>query len=307
MLPTKDGVSPSCVALPTGPWDTVLSFLAQRIPALSRDSWAQRMQHGEVVDAQGQAVPPDAAYRPNVKLYYWRSLPFEHPVPFAETVVFQDELLVVADKPHFLPVTPKGSYLQETLLVRLKRKLGIDTLTPMHRIDRETAGLVVFTIQPTTRHAYQSLFRDKLVRKTYEAIAPLRPGLTLPLVRRSRLTESAHFMAMHEVEGEANAETAIELLQADVASNWGRYRLQPVTGQKHQLRVHMMALGIPILHDQIYPVLQPRLAPDMAPDYSRPLQLLAQSLSFTDPITGQLRQFHCGRSLSLANALSAAP
>jgi len=307
MLPTKEGVSPSCVALPHGPWDTVLAYLAHRLPALSLADWAERMRLGEVVDAQGLAVPPDAAYRPHTKLYYWRSLPFEHPVPFEERVVFQDEHLVVADKPHFLSVTPKGRYLQETLLVRLKRKLGIDTLTPMHRIDRETAGLVVFTVQPHTRHAYQSLFRDKLVSKTYEAIAPIRPDLTLPLVRQSRLSESAHFMAMHETAGPPNAETRIELIES--SEGWGRYRLLPVTGQKHQLRVHMMALGVPILHDQIYPVLQPSPPPEAPPDFSRPLQLLAQSLSFTDPITGQLRAFHCGRSLSLstATALNAAP
>jgi len=296
-LPMKDGVSPSCVALPHGRWHTVLDFLAERIPAVTRDDWAARMQSGQVVDQQGQPVPFDARYSANAKLYYWRSLPFEHPVPFEEAVVFQDDYLVVADKPPFLPVTPKGRYLQETLLVRLKRKLGIATLVPMHRIDRETSGLVAFTIQPHTRDAYQALFRDKLVRKTYEAIAPLNAALNLPMRYRSRLKESAHFMAMHEVEGPANAETHIELIEA--RDGRGRYRLQPVTGQKHQLRAQLCALGIPILHDQIYPDLKPMAPLDEAPDFSQPLQLLAQSLSFTDPITGQPRDFHCGRSLSL--------
>lgn len=295
--PTRHGVSPSTVALPSGPWSTVLDFLSERIPAVSRADWAQRMSQGEVLDPQGQPVPPEAPYRPQIKLYYWRALPFEHPVPFEESVVFQDEFLVVADKPHFLPVTPKGRYLQETLLVRLKRKLGIDTLVPMHRIDRETAGLVAFTIQPHTRHAYQALFRDKAVRKTYEAIAPWRAELTLPQVRRSRLAESERFMAMHEVEGEPNAETAIELI--DRRGHWGHYRLLPVTGQKHQLRAHLNALGIPILHDQIYPELQPALPPEVAPDFSRPLQLLARTLAFTDPITGQERTFESPRRLSL--------
>jgi tRNA pseudouridine32 synthase/23S rRNA pseudouridine746 synthase len=303
-LPMKDGVSPSCVALPKGPWLTVLDFLAERIPAVSRDEWAQRLRDGLVVNEQGQPVPLDAPYKAPAKLYYWRSLPFEHHVPFEETVVFQDEYLVVADKPPFLPVTPKGRYLQETLLVRLKRKLGIATLVPMHRIDRETSGLVAFTIQPHTRDAYQSLFRDKVVSKTYEAIAPLNATLQLPMLYRSRLEESAHFMAMHEVDGPVNAETHIDLIEA--RGPWGRYRLQPVTGQKHQLRAHLCALSIPIRHDQIYPELKPSLPPDVAPDFSQPLQLLAQSLSFTDPITGQLRAFHCGRSLSL-DQINAAP
>jgi tRNA pseudouridine32 synthase/23S rRNA pseudouridine746 synthase len=300
----KDGVSASCVALPAGPWPTVLDFLAERIPAVSRDDWAVRLQAGEVVDEHGQPLPADAPYKAQTRLYYWRSLPFEHPVPFEERVVFQDDYLVVADKPPFLPVTPKGRYLQETLLVRLKRKLGIATLVPMHRIDRETSGLVAFTIQPHTRDAYQSLFRDKAVRKTYEAIAPLNTALQLPMLYRSRLEESAHFMAMHEVNGAPNAETHIDLIEAK--DGWGRYRLQPVTGQKHQLRAQLCALGIPILNDQIYPDLQPSPPLDEAPDFSQPLQLLAQSLSFADPVTGQPRSFHCGRHLCL-DGLSAAP
>lgn len=305
MLPTIDGVSPSCVALPHGLWATMLDFLAERIPAVPREDWARRMSQGEVVDAQGQPVAPQAPFRAHTKLYYWRSLPFEHKVPFDEAVVFQDDYLVVAYKPHFLPVTPKGRYLQETLLVRLKRKLGIDTLVPMHRIDRETAGLVAFTIQPHTRNAYQSLFRDKTITKTYEAIAPLNPAVSLPLRYQSRLEESDRFMAMHEVEGPANADTHIELIES--ASGLGRFRLSPITGQKHQLRAHMSALGMPILGDQIYPELLPALPPEVAPDFSQPLQLLAQSLSFVDPVTGQQRQFHCGRSLNLQAAIRAWP
>lgn len=303
-LPTIDGVSPSCVALPNGPWPTVLDFLAERIPAVTRGDWTQRMAQGEVVDAHGHAIGPDAAYRPHTKVYYWRSLPFEHKVPFDEEVVFQDELLVVAYKPHFLPVTPKGRYLQETLLVRLKRRLGIDTLVPMHRIDRETAGLVAFTVQPHTRNAYQSLFRDKTIDKTYEAIAPLNAALKLPLVHRSRLEEdSERFMTMREVAGPANAETRIELIES--SQGWGRFRLKPITGQKHQLRAHMAALNMPIWGDQIYPTLLPALPPDEPPDFSRPLQLLAQRLSFKDPVTGQDRHFDCGHSLDLRTVLTA--
>lgn len=283
----------------------MLDFLAERIPAVPREDWARRMSQGEVVDAQGQPIAPQAPFRAHTKLYYWRSLPFEHKVPFDEAVVFQDDYLVVAYKPHFLPVTPKGRYLQETLLVRLKRKLGIDTLVPMHRIDRETAGLVAFTVQPHTRNAYQSLFRDKAITKTYEAIAPLNPAVSLPLRYQSRLEESERFMAMHEVEGPANADTHIELIES--ASGFGRFRLSPITGQKHQLRAHMAALGMPILGDQIYPELLPALPPEVAPDFSQPLQLLAQALSFVDPVTGAPRQFHCGRSLDLQAAIRAWP
>lgn len=288
-LPTRDGVSASCVALPAGAWLTVLDFLCERIPAVSRADWHTRMAQGDVVDAHGEPVSPNAPYRAQTRLYYWRQLAFEHPIPFEERIVFQDAHLVVADKPHFLPVTPKGRYVQQTLLVRLKRRLGIDTLVPMHRLDRETAGLVMFTVQPATRHAYQSLFRDRLVHKVYEAIAAHRPDMTFPLTRRSRLVESERFMAMQEVPGEPNAETRIECLETHAGR--ARYRLLPTTGQKHQLRAHMNALGLPIQGDRIYPELQPDLADGETPDYRHPLQLLARTLSFTDPVTGQARHF----------------
>lgn len=304
-LPTRNGVSASTVAAPAGPWRTVLDFLSERIPAVNREDWARRMAQGEVLDAQGQAVPPEAPYRAQTRLHYWRSLPFEHRIPFEERIVFQDEFLVVADKPHFLPVTPKGRYLHETLLVRLKQRTGIDTLVPMHRIDRETAGLVVFTVQPHTRNAYQGLLRDQQVAKTYEAIAPWREGLRWPQRRLSRLAESARFMAMEEVDGPPNADTLIEVLEVAGSTghtHLGRYRLTPSTGQKHQLRAHMNALGLPILGDQIYPELLPALPAEQAPDFSRPLQLLAKSLRFTDPITGQARAFESTRCLQLPPA-----
>ena len=297
-LPTRDGVSPSCLALPSGPWPTVLDYLCERLPKVSRADWHARMHAGNVVDASGRPMPPSTPYQPQSRLYYWRQLAFEHPVPFDEQVVFQDDWLVVADKPHFLPVTPTGRYVQETLLVRLKRKLGIDTLVPMHRIDRETAGLVVFTVQPDTRHAYQALFRDRLVSKVYQAIAPAAPHLVFPLWRRSRLAESSRFMAMEEVAGEPNAETRIECLA--IEGQRALYALHPSTGQKHQLRAHLNALGLPIEGDRIYPTLLPDLAEAQAPDYSMPLQLLAKSLSFTDPITGQTRCFDSPRELTLS-------
>jgi tRNA pseudouridine32 synthase/23S rRNA pseudouridine746 synthase len=295
-LPTRDGVSASTVATPSGPWRTALDFLSERIPAVSREDWEARMCRGEVVDDRGQPVLPDAAYRPQSRLHYWRTLAFEHRIPFDEHIVFQDDWLVVADKPHFLPVTPGGRYVQETLLVRLKRRTGIDTLSPMHRIDRETAGLVAFTVQPATRHAYQSLLRDRLVEKVYEAIAPWRPDMRWPQRRVSRLEESPSFMAMHEVEGPPNADTLIEV--REVMGAFARYRLTPHTGQKHQLRAHMNAIGLPICHDRIYPRLLPADPPDQAPDFSQPLRLLAQRLSFTDPVTGQARHFESQRQLA---------
>lgn len=295
--PTRDGVSPSCVVMPSRQWPTVLDFLAERLPMVSADDWRARLVRGEVLDAQGRPVAADAPCTPHARLWYWRQLPPEPRIPFEAEVLFADEWLVAADKPHFLPMTPKGRYLQETLLVRLKRALGIDTLTPMHRLDRETAGVVLFSIRPDTRHRYQALFRDRQVCKVYEALAPWREDLALPLVRRSRLQEreGEAFMQMHEVPGEPNAETRVELLARHGAL--AHYRLAPLTGRKHQLRAHLDALGIPIFGDSLYPVLQPPLAPGAEPDWARPLQLLAREIAFTDPVTGEPRRFESRRRL----------
>lgn len=305
MKPAEDvgnGVGRSCVALPAGPWATQLEFLLHRFPKIECGEWLARMQRGDVTDAQGSLVRPDARFTPHTKLFYYRSLPPEPRIPFDEVVLYQDDLIVVADKPHFLPVIPSGRYLQETLLVRLKRKLGIDTLAPVHRIDRETAGLVLFTVQPHTRGCYHALFRDRAVDKHYEAIAPLHAGLTLPLIHASRLEEGDSFMTMKEVPGEPNAETYIELIEA--LGPRARYGLKPLTGKRHQLRAHMAALGMPILNDSIYPTL---LSDTSAPDYACPLQLLARSLAFTDPVSGESRRFESAHRLAHADGAGGLP
>lgn len=293
--PDRNGVGPSKVALPAGSWHTALEFLVHQFPTIPAAEWQVRMQRGDVIDHQGHALRPDSAYRPNTHLFYYRDLPDEPRIPFDEVVLYQDDYLVVVDKPHFLPVTPAGRYLQETLLVRLKRTLGIDTLAPMHRIDKDTAGLVLFTIQPATRNLYQALFRERSVSKIYQAIAPWRADRQLPTSYQSRLVESEAFMQMQEVPGEPNAETAISLLETH--GELARYQLQPVSGQKHQLRVHMASLGMPILNDRIYPILLPDEGDN--PDYSKPLQLLAKSVRFTDPVTSKLHQFESRQTLTL--------
>ena len=290
-LPTRHGVSPSCVGLPAGQWPTVLDFLVERFPAIARTVWLQRMAAGEVVDEFGLAVTPDRSYRGHLRVYYYRALPDEPRVPFEANVLFQDAHLVVADKPHFLPVTPSGHYLQETLLVRLKNLLGMDALSPIHRIDRETAGLVLFCVQPAERNAYQALFRDKVVNKHYEAIAPWRAEVNLPLVRCSRIVEDEPFFRQREVPGPVNSETRVDVIEVRGAR--ALYALNPVTGKKHQLRVHMNALGLPIAGDRMYPPVAN--TPD--DDFSQPLQLLAKSIEFTDPVTGQLRRFESALTL----------
>jgi len=289
--PARHGVGPSCIGLPAGAWPTTLDFLTERFPAISRDVWQQRMADGDVVDEHGVQLTPDSAYQGHRRVYYYRAVPAEVPIPFLEVILFQDEQLIVVDKPHFLPVVPSGDYLTETVLVRLKRKLGIDTLVPIHRIDRDTAGLVMFSVQPATRALYHALFSQRSVKKTYEAIAPWRDDLALPLTRESRIVEAGHFMLQHEVSGPVNAITHLDVLE--VRGIWARYALKPVTGKRHQLRVHMAALGLPILGDGLYPT----LTPEGQIDYAHPLQLLARSIEFVDPLSGEPRRFESRREL----------
>jgi len=279
------------VVTPPGNWTTLLQFLNERFATVPGANWVARLQAGDVVDDQGVRPGVDALFSPGRRLYYYRSLPQEPRIPFEADILWQDEHLLVVDKPHFLPVMPSGKYLHETVLVRLKRTLGIDDLSPIHRIDRDTAGLVLFSKQAGSRAAYQALFRARQVEKHYECIAPWNPGLPWPLTRTSRIEPAAHFMQQTEVLGEPNALTHIT--PVEVLGNLARYALQPVTGQRHQLRVHMAALGLPIVGDGIYPI----LTPEGATDYARPLQLLAQSIAFTDPLSGQPRCFESRRSL----------
>ena len=290
-LPMRNGVSPSCVALAHQGAGSILDFLLQRLPGVAEAEWRQRMAAGDVVDEHGAPVTPERPFERGLRLYYYRSLPAEPALPFEETILYQDAHLLVADKPHFMPVTPSGPYLQHTLLVRLKNRLGLPDLVPLHRIDRDTAGLVLFSVQPSTRGAYHSLFRDHQISKHYEAVAPWRAELAFPREHRSRMQEGAQFFRMQEVPGAPNTLTHIEL-QA-VHGAWARYRLSPVTGKRHQLRVHMAALGLPLRNDAFYP----ELNDPPEGDFSRPLQLLARSLAFTDPLTGQARHFESERQL----------
>jgi len=286
-----DGVGPSCQWLPAGPWATVLDFLLERYPGVEAVAWLARMAKGQVVDETGLRLNPGSPYRVGACIYYYREVESETRIPFDEHILYQDEHILVADKPHFLPVVPAGRFLHETLLVRLKRKVGLERLVPVHRLDRETAGVVLFSLNPATRGVYVSLFRERKVKKVYEALARTLPGLSLPLTRRSRVVAGEPFFRMREVEGEPNSETHIDV--AERLNGVSLYRLSPVTGRKHQLRLHLSALGIPIVNDRLYPEM--RAAGD--DDFSNPLKLLARSVSFPDPLTGRQRHFESGRKL----------
>jgi len=284
-LPTIEGLSPSSIWLPPGPWKTVIAFLREWFPDVEFSIWHARMAKGEVVDQTGLKLTPDSPYRAGACIFYYRELENETPIPCVESVLYQDEHILVADKPHFLPVIPAGRFLKETLLVRLKNKLRLEHLVPLHRIDQETAGIVLFSLNPASRGAYVSLFQNRKVTKVYEALASTNSELTFPLTRRSRIVRGEPFFRMKEVIGEPNSETRIEVLQQ--FGHLTLYKLHPVTGKKHQLRLHLAALKIPIINDRLYPELHPH----ELDEYASPLRLLARSVSFRDPLSGRDRHF----------------
>ena len=293
-LPMRDGVSASVVSVPQGA-PNLLDFLAQRMPGISRAEWAERLAQGLVLQENGQAARAHQSCHVGQRIYYYRHLADEPVLPFQAHIVFEDEHLLVVDKPHFMPVTPAGRYVQQSLLVQLKRQTDCANLVPLHRIDRETAGLVLLGKRTQDRDAYHALFRDHQIHKTYHAVAPLLAGLALPRLHRSRLVPGEPFFRTQEVPGQPNSETRIALLK--IEGTRGLYALQPISGKRHQLRVHMNALGIPIEGDPFYPKVL--LGPDDPEDFLTPLQLLAHSVAFRDPVTGEARRFVSQLTLSL--------
>lgn len=290
-LPVRDGIAPSYIWIPEGHWDNVFRFLQDHFPDVAAHTWRARLDKQEVVDQHGNVLIADSTVKRGMCIYYYREIENETPIPYHEEILFQDEHLLVVDKPHFLPVIPSGRFLQETLLVRLKKNTGLMDLTPIHRLDRETAGVMLFSHNPATRGQYQSMFQRKNMAKTYLAVAKHLSELSFPLRHCSRMEEAEKFFVMREVNGIANSETLIDIKERRGENSL--YQLQPVTGRKHQLRLHMSSLGAPIVNDAFYPV----ALPCKADDFSAPLQLLAKSIRFDDPLTGRERYFESRKSL----------
>ncbi|WP_024800462.1 RluA family pseudouridine synthase [Nocardia sp. BMG51109] len=290
-LPKRHGLDPARLRLPEdGTWATIRDHLVERLPRVPAARIDELLAEGGIVDLSGP-IAPDAPYVPGGAVWFHRDLPEETSVPFELTVVHRDDALLVVDKPHFLSTIPRGQHILQTALVRLRQDLDLPDLVPAHRLDRATAGLVLFVIDPARRGAYQTLFHRREVAKRYEAIAPHDPGLRFPRTVRSRIIKERNIIRAFEVDGEPNAETLVELLEH--RGGLGRYRLTPHTGRTHQLRLHMNGLGLPILGDDFFPELTDRAVDD----FTRPLQLLATTLEFTDPVTHEPRRFETTRSL----------
>jgi len=286
--------TPSVVTLPAmeKPYPSILEFLARTFPNIARDSWAQRIQAGKVLDDHGAPITADSKYAPAKRIFYFREVENEPVIPFSETILFQNDELLIACKPHFLPVIPGGRFVNECLLTRLRSRTGIADLAPLHRIDRETAGLVIFSVNRKTRGLYHDLFVQGKVTKTYHALAEfIRSPQAKQWVVENRIVRGEPRFRMKTVPGIVNARSHIQLV--DVTGNRGRFQLSPVTGKTHQLRLHMSGLGFRILNDRVYP----NLLPEKDNDFSHPLQLLAKRVQFHDPVTGRDMEFGSEREL----------
>lgn len=285
---------PSCVNLPcvTKPYPAILDFLVQRFPGVEQAIWEQRIFEGKVLDAAGAPISNETPYIPQQKLFYFREVEEEALIPLKENILFQNDEILVACKPPFLPVTPSGPYIEECLLNRLKEKTANQGLVPLHRIDRETSGLVLFSKNKETRGLYGNLFLNNQIEKTYEALAEVehKPEENEWRVE-NRLEEAEPWFRMQAVAGAVNARSRINLMACK--DNRAHFKLYPITGKKHQLRVHMSGLGFRIMNDRYYPELLPKQTDDL----DKPLQLIARRLQFVDPISGNRMEFKSERKL----------
>ncbi|MCQ9617637.1 pseudouridine synthase [Paenalcaligenes niemegkensis] len=298
-LPVREGIAPSRVWLPRGQWQTLGEFLFERFVHLDPSGLESRISRGDIVNGSGEAQAMTTPYQPDQWLWYYREVENEAIVPFELSILHADQHLIAVDKPHFLASVPTGSYLRETALTRVRLAFDNSDITPLHRLDRDTAGVLLFCVKPEYRGAYQRLFQTQKVGKVYEAVAPTYTGQSLPFNRRSCIELTAGEFVVREVEGVPNSETVVETLatwfDSEQRQSLTHYQLRPITGRKHQLRVHMSGLGCPILNDSYYPVWDKNRAID---DYRRPLQLLARRVAFVDPIDGQYREYCSQRQLA---------
>lgn len=294
---------PSEITLPPGSWPTVLQFLCQHFHRIDAEVWRERVSSGKVHWFAGEAIRNDTPYHAGRRLCYYREVPREPVVAAAHHILFQNDHIIVACKPHGLPVTPGGDFVNECLLERVRRDTGVVDLAPVHRLDRDTAGIVLFSCHAQSRPRYYDLFASGQIEKQYRAVAMLPTTATPPFAAgqcwqvQNRIEKSEPRFVMQVVDGEPNAYSTLQLLATEAVAHaqQGLFALTPHTGKTHQLRVHMAGIGAPLLADSYYPVLQPKRATQ---DLATPLQLLAQQLRFIDPVDGSLRHFQSGRRLA---------
>ncbi len=302
-LPARHGLdaarlrTPDRVGKAGAPWPTMGAWLRHRLP--EHVDVARMLTDGRFVDDGGRTLHDDDPYVPARYVWFHRDLRDEPEVPGVVHVVHRDERLVVVDKPPFLSTIPRGRHVMQSVVVRMRAALDLPELSPLHRLDRVTSGLLMLATERRWRGPYQSAFEHRRVDKTYLALAPLRADLELPLVVRDHIRKDRGTAQAQVVPGApVNAETLVELdheVDGPDGTRLGVYRLTPRTGRTHQLRLHLSGLGIPIVGDPLYPV-ERDVAVD---DFRTPLQLLAAEVAFTDPVDGAPRRFRSVRALPL--------
>ncbi|WDE95897.1 pseudouridine synthase [Lentisphaera profundi] len=269
-----------------------LDFFNHTFPQIPAETWIARFQEGKITDLEQKAIPLQSAYQGNRHLIYYREVEDETPIPFEGKILFEDENLIVVDKPHFLPIHPAGPYVKETLVYRLRESQNNPHIAPLHRIDRLTAGLVLFSKNIDARRPYQMLFSERLIEKTYLAISKGETPQQKSWHLHNRIVPGDPWFLSAIGSGEPNSESFIEFI--DQQQDLIKFKLKPVSGKKHQLRLHLASIGYPILHDPLYPDFTSK-PPD---DYAKALQLLAQSISFIDPLSKKKMSFQSELKLS---------
>lgn len=292
-LPQRDGLDAAWIRTPReGDWVTLRDHLVERVPRLSPERIDEMFAEGRWCDEQGRPYPIDTPYEPHRFVWFHRDLPAETEVPFPVNVLYRDDHIVVVDKPHFLSAIPRGQHVRQSVVVRLRAALGLPELSPAHRLDRITAGVLLLTTHRRFRAAYQTLFERGEVTKTYRAVAAASER-NWPITVESHIVKDRGVWQAREVEGaEPNASTTIRLVRSD--GTVALFDIEPHTGKTHQIRLHMCRIGLPIINDPLYPTIT---GWDID-DFSQPLQLLAHRLAFTDPITGEPREFVSQRVLA---------
>ena len=300
-LPQRDGLDPVRWQLPPdAPRSTpALDALQQRFPALADPAaapLAQRFAAGEIVDARGRAWSAGDPVGPRDEMWFHRELPQEEVAEVELRILHRDEHLLVLDKPHDIATIPRGVHVLGSALIRLRRATGLETLVPLHRLDRRTAGVLAFGIRPEERSAYQQLFARGEVDKEYEARTLPELGSSLPSTPGTVQTLRDHLVKRHGeltaqvLEEPPNAESEVELLEVE-GEGVHRFGLRPRTGRTHQLRLQLASRGAPILGEDLYWPAHRPLPPARLWPQGLPLQLLARTLAFRDPITGEQREF----------------